>query len=69
MSLFWSISYIFETISYYTIGRIIDAKGYLAGLFLAAILSLTCFIGSFLLPETGVAEEELQDIKNAKLAN
>lgn len=69
MSLFWSISYIFETISYYTIGRIIDAKGYLAGLFLAAILSLTCFIGSFLLPETGVAEEELHDIKNAKLAN
>ena len=53
MSLFWSISYIFETISYYLIGRIIDSRGYFVGLFIAAMLSLTCFIGSFLLPETG----------------
>ena len=54
MSLFWSISYIFETIAYYSIGRVIDSKGYLVGLFIAVILSSTCFIGSFLLPETGL---------------
>lgn len=54
MSLFWSISYIFETIAYYSIGRVIDSQGYLAGLFIAVILSSTCFIGSFLLPETGL---------------
>lgn len=54
MSLFWSISYIFETIAYYSIGRVIDSQGYLAGLFIAVVLSSTCFIGSFLLPETGL---------------
>lgn len=56
MSLFWSISYIFETIAYYSIGRIIDSSGYFMGLLVAVLLSLTCFFGSFLLPETGLQE-------------
>lgn len=53
MGLFWAISYIIETILYFIIGNIIDLKGYSAGLNLALIASLTFFLGSFLLPETG----------------
>lgn len=53
MGFFWAISYIIETILYYVIGNIIDLKGYGAGLNLALVVSLTFFLGSFLLPETG----------------
>lgn len=53
MGLFWAISYIIETILYFIIGNVIDLKGYGAGLNLALIASLTFFLGSFLLPETG----------------
>lgn len=53
MGLFWAISYIVETILYYIIGNIIDLRGYGAGLNLALVASLTFFLGSFLLPETG----------------
>lgn len=53
MGIFWSFSYIFETFFYYIIGVVIDASGFKAGLLLAVGLSLTFFIGSFLLPETG----------------
>lgn len=53
MGLFWAISYIIETTLYFIIGNIIDLKGYGAGLNLALIASLTFFLGSFLLPETG----------------
>lgn len=53
MGFFWSFAYILETIAYYGIGMIIDAGGFQSGLYVAVGLSLTCFIGSFLLPETG----------------
>ena len=52
MGLFWLVSYVVETIMFFVIGKVIDANGYSAGLNLALILSLTFFIGSFLLPET-----------------
>lgn len=53
MGLFWAISYIIESIAYYIIGIFIDKMGYSVGLYIALALSLTFFIGSFLLPETG----------------
>lgn len=53
MGFFWSFAYILETIAYYGVGLIIDAGGFTIGLYVSAALSLTCFIGSFLLPETG----------------
>lgn len=53
MGIFWSFSYIFETAFYYIIGIVIDNAGFKAGLLLAVALSLTFFLGSFLLPETG----------------
>ena len=53
MGFFWSFSYIFETIAYYFIGVIVDSSGFKMGLIVTVILSLTCFIGGFLLPETG----------------
>ncbi len=53
MGIFWALSYIIETIAYFIIGLIIDYSGYTMGLNLALIMSITFFIGSFLLPETG----------------
>ncbi|EUJ33714.1 major facilitator transporter [Listeria floridensis FSL S10-1187] len=53
MGVFWSFSYIFETVFYYIIGIVIDVADFRAGLLLAVILSLSFFIGSFLMPETG----------------
>ncbi|MED1203088.1 MFS transporter [Heyndrickxia acidicola] len=53
MGFFWSCAYLFESITYYIIGLIIDASGFKAALYVASALSLTFFIGSFLLPETG----------------
>ncbi|MHC5246953.1 MFS transporter [Enterococcus sp. LJL90] len=53
MGIFWSFSYIFETIFYYIIGVVIDSAGFKVGLLLAVIASLSFFIGSFLMPETG----------------
>lgn len=53
MGLFWAIAYIIETILYYIIGIVIDLSGYTAGLYIALAVSLTFFLGSFLLPETG----------------
>lgn len=53
MGLFWALSYIIETAAYFVIGFIIDYSGYEMGLNLALIMSITMFIGSFLLPETG----------------
>lgn len=53
MGLFWALSYIIETAAYFIIGFIIDHSGYAMGLNLALIMSVTFFIGSFLLPETG----------------
>ena len=64
MSMFWVVSYVFETTCYYISGLIIDAAGYRAGLLFAAMTSLTCFIGSFLLPETGIKEEVEVDVMN-----
>lgn len=53
MGFFWSFSYIFETIAYYIVGLVIDLSGFQSGLYLSVALSLSFFIGSFLLPETG----------------
>lgn len=53
MGLFWAISYIIETIVYFIIGFVVDGAGYKTGLVLALACSLTFFLGSFLLPETG----------------
>ncbi len=53
MGLFWAIAYIIETAVYFIIGFVIDKSGYAAGLNLALIFSITLFLGSFLLPETG----------------
>lgn len=53
MGFFWSFSYIFETIAYYGVGQVIDVAGFQTGLYVSVGLSLTFFIGSFLLPETG----------------
>lgn len=54
MGLFWSFSYAIETLLYYLIGLVIDySKDFQVGLIFAVILSLSLFLGSFLLPETG----------------
>ncbi|MGI6108486.1 MAG: MFS transporter [Eubacteriaceae bacterium] len=53
MGLFWAISYIIESVVYFLIGIAIDRSGYATGLMIALAVSLTFFIGSFLLPETG----------------
>lgn len=55
MGLFWAISYIIETIVYFLLGKVIDANNgsFQFALNIAAFLSLTFFVGSFLLPETG----------------
>lgn len=52
MGLFWAISYVIETIVYFILGQIVDLQGFAMALNVAAIFSLTMFIGSFLLPET-----------------
>lgn len=54
MGLFWAISYIIETIVYFLLGKVVEAQGgsFQGALNIAAVLSLTFFIGSFLLPET-----------------
>lgn len=57
MGFFWSFSYIIETIAYWGVGYVIDIAGFKAGLYLTIALSLTFFIGSFLLPETGKKKE------------
>ncbi|TVX92734.1 MFS transporter [Paenibacillus agilis] len=53
MGFFWSFAYIIETILYYLVGITIDMGGFQSGIYLAIGFSLTFFIGSFLLPETG----------------
>lgn len=58
MGFFWSFSYIFETIAYYGVGLVIDAYGFKIGLYLSVALSLSFFIGSFLLPETGKKQRQ-----------
>ncbi|KGX86622.1 MFS transporter [Pontibacillus litoralis] len=57
MGFFWSFAYMFETVAYYFVGVLIDLSGFQAGLYCAILLSLSFFIGSFLLPETGKSKE------------
>lgn len=57
MGLFWAISYIIETIVYTILGKIVDSSGFDVALLVAAIFSLSFFVGSFLLPETGKAKK------------
>ena len=64
MGLFWALSYIIETAAYFIIGFIIDRFGYGMGLNFALIMSITFFVGSFLLPETGKdGRKEAADVK------
>lgn len=58
MGFFWSFAYMFETVAYYFVGVLIDVSGFQAGLYCAILLSLSFFIGSFLLPETGGKTED-----------
>ena len=53
MGVFWAIAYIIETIVYYILGFVVDAKGYSTAIWIALIFSLTFFICGLLLPETG----------------
>lgn len=56
MGIFWSISYVIQTTANFIFGAIVDANpvgGHKMALLVAAGFSLTFFIGSFLLPETG----------------
>lgn len=53
MGLFWAVSYIIETLLYFVIGFIVDGFGYQAAMIFTLVVSLTFFIGGFLLPETG----------------
>ena len=54
-SLFYSISYLFSTIILWLFGKLVDlyAGDYTASFVLISIVSITFFIGSFFLPETG----------------
>ncbi|MFD2167572.1 CynX/NimT family MFS transporter [Thalassotalea euphylliae] len=58
-SLFWSISYLASTIILWVFGWLVDNNqgDYTTSLLMISILSLTFFIGSFLLPETQPAKE------------
>lgn len=69
MGFFWSFAYLFESILYYILGLIIDSSGFKAGLYVAVILSLSFFIGSFLLPETGKKKEVVTVAGKGKEAN
>lgn len=53
MGLFWAVSYIIETLLYFVIGFIVDGFGYQAAMIFTLVVSLTFFIGGFILPETG----------------
>lgn len=60
--IFWSFSYIIETILYFLIGKAIGPSGnYTLGLMISLVASLTFFLGSFLLPETGHGKEGEKD--------
>jgi len=62
-SLFYSISYLFSTIILWLFGKLVDMNSgnYTASFVLISMVSITFFVGSFFLPETGkkVAEEGL----------
>ena len=54
-SLFYSISYSFSTIVLWLFGKLVDVYSgdYTASFILISLVSITFFIGSFFLPETG----------------
>jgi hypothetical protein len=54
-SLFYSISYLFSTIVLWLFGKLVDmySGSYTASFILISMVSITFFIGSFFLPETG----------------
>jgi len=54
-SLFYSISYLFSTMILWLFGKLVDvyAGDYTVSFILISIVSVTVFIGSFFLPETG----------------
>jgi MFS family permease len=59
-SLFYSISYLVSTIILWLFGKLVDINegDYTASFILISLLSLTFFIGSFFLPETGKKTKE-----------
>lgn len=60
-SLFYSISYLCSTVILWLFGKMVDMNGgdYSYSLMLITLLSSTFFIGSFFLPETAKAKEQL----------
>ncbi len=57
MGMFYSISYIIQSLQYYICGILIDKTGdFMTSLIFTAVFSLTFVLGSFLLPETGKAK-------------
>ncbi|WP_454055301.1 MFS transporter [Clostridium sp. Marseille-Q7071] len=53
MGMFWSISYIVETILYTIITKVVNSSGFQPAMYLSIACSLTFVICGFLLPETG----------------
>lgn len=53
MAMFWSISYIIETVLYTYITKIVNTSGFQTAMFVAIGCSLTFLVCGFLLPETG----------------
>jgi MFS transporter, CP family, cyanate transporter len=54
MSVFWSISYVMATFNVWFVGKISESSGSMSlGFFYVTVLSLSLFVGSFLIPETG----------------
>lgn len=53
MAMFWSISYIVETVLYTWITNVVNTAGFQSAMFVAIGCSLTFLVCGFLLPETG----------------
>ncbi len=54
MVVFWAVTYVASTFNVWLMGKIIDMTGsFASGLVIAAVMSSTAFLSSFLLPETG----------------
>ena len=66
-SLFWSISYLVATVVLWIFGLLVDINNgdYTMSLIMVSALSLTFFIGSYLLPETNPLEEQIQSQEKA----
>ncbi len=57
MALFWSISYIVETILYTIITKVVNTSGFMAAMYVSIACCLTFLVFGSLLPETGKGNE------------